>query len=162
MSEYVITKQLAKPLEQYSDYINFPHVFVAMRRKAQGHRHGTRVNETVPYVICDQYSGDSDAKTLANRSYHPNEIEEKKGLLTLDFNYYLAQQLHPCISRLCAPMPELDDVSIAECLGLDPTKYHHNDISDITMNNNNYNNNMIFASYEGIFIDSDIFQVSKF
>uniref|UniRef100_A0A914MWG8 DNA-directed DNA polymerase n=1 Tax=Meloidogyne incognita TaxID=6306 RepID=A0A914MWG8_MELIC len=38
-------------------------------------------------------------------------------------NYYLAQQIHPVVMRLCEPIAEIDAYKIAEILGLDPSGY---------------------------------------
>ena len=36
----------------------------------------------------------------------------------------MAQQIHPPIWRLCEPIDGLDSAQVAECLGLDPSKFH--------------------------------------
>ena len=36
----------------------------------------------------------------------------------------MAQQLHPPIWRLCEPIEGIESAQIAECLGLDPAKFH--------------------------------------
>ncbi|KHJ89062.1 DNA Polymerase alpha zinc finger [Oesophagostomum dentatum] len=56
------------------------------------------------------------------RAYHRTELEANKDL-KIDLHYYLAQQVHPVVSRLCAPIEETDAVRIAEALGMDPTSY---------------------------------------
>ena len=43
--------------------------------------------------------------------------------LKVDIQYYLAQQLHPVVSRLCDPLEGTDGSRIAQCLGLDPEQY---------------------------------------
>jgi len=43
--------------------------------------------------------------------------------LKIDTHYYLAQQLHPVVSRLCDPLEGTDSARIAQCLGLDPEHY---------------------------------------
>jgi DNA polymerase alpha subunit A len=45
-------------------------------------------------------------------------------LLLIDFDWYLNQQVHPPVARLCAPMDGTDVARIAECLGLDANKFH--------------------------------------
>lgn len=40
-----------------------------------------------------------------------------------DIKYYLKQQLHPVVARLCEPIQGTDGRMIAECLGLDPGAY---------------------------------------
>jgi hypothetical protein len=46
--------------------------------------------------------------------------------LSIDTHYYLSQQIHPVVMRLCEPFSELDSSRIAESLGLDPSSYRHN------------------------------------
>lgn len=41
-----------------------------------------------------------------------------------DVDWYITQQLFPPIVRLCGPIEGTDASQIADCLGLDPTKYH--------------------------------------
>ena len=42
----------------------------------------------------------------------------------VDTAWYMAQQLHPPIWRLCEPIEGIESAQIAECLGLDPAKFH--------------------------------------
>jgi len=39
------------------------------------------------------------------------------------FRYYLSQQLHPVVARLCDPLEGTDASRLALCLGLDPNDY---------------------------------------
>lgn len=41
----------------------------------------------------------------------------------MDINYYLGQQLHPVVARLCTPINGCDAGQLAECLGLDPSRF---------------------------------------
>jgi DNA polymerase alpha subunit A len=59
---------------------------------------------------------------LAERAYHPEELAENPKL-KVDLHYYLSQQIHPVISRLCAPIEQTDGAIMAECLGLDASKF---------------------------------------
>lgn len=45
--------------------------------------------------------------------------------LKLDTKYYLSQQIHPVVTRLCEPIEGIDAYHIAEALGLDPTGFKH-------------------------------------
>ena len=45
--------------------------------------------------------------------------------LKLDKNYYLTQQIHPVITRLCEPIEGIDSYHVAQSLGLDPTGFKH-------------------------------------
>jgi hypothetical protein len=42
----------------------------------------------------------------------------------------LQQQVHPVVSRLCDPIAGTDSALVAECLGLDPSSYHHLNAND--------------------------------
>ena len=52
----------------------------------------------------------------SQRAYHPEEVQ-KQDHLKIDYKYYLAQQVHPVVSRLCDPIEGTDAAHIAECLG---------------------------------------------
>jgi DNA polymerase alpha subunit A len=95
--------------------------------RSKGHREGTQPGDVVQYVICkDTADGSvaapSGSSALAARAYHPLEVLENTAL-QVDVHYYLSHQLHPVMSRLCAPLDTTSDAHLAECLGLDPTKF---------------------------------------
>ncbi|CAG9462303.1 unnamed protein product [Pedinophyceae sp. YPF-701] len=139
--KFIITKQLTKRIEDYPDARTQAHVQVAIRRRAAGKRDGVAQGETVPYVICvdagesaEGDSGDTPAKEsapakssgskgLAERAYHPEEIKASAGRLTPDVAWYLSQQVHPVVARLCAHIEGTDAAQIAECLGMDAARF---------------------------------------
>ena len=43
--------------------------------------------------------------------------------MQIDVKYYLSQQIHPIVTRLCEPIEGIDGVHIATCLGLDPAGF---------------------------------------
>ena len=47
-----------------------------------------------------------------------------EGDIVPDLQYYLAQQIHPVVSRLCAPIEGTSAGQLADCLGLDPSRFH--------------------------------------
>jgi len=139
LDQFIITKALTKRPEDYADAKNQPHVMVALRRQGQGKRDGVAAGEAVPYVICVPVAagqggvngaaavaavaaGASSGLSLAERAYHPEEVIPG-GTLAVDIGYYLSQQLHPVVSRLCAPINGTDAGQLAECLGLDPSRF---------------------------------------
>lgn len=124
ISKFVISKQLTKQPEDYPDARNQAHVQVALRMKAKGNRDGTRAGNVVEYIICTNKDADPAAGNsgLAARAYHQSELQENSNL-AVDTQYYLSQQLHPVVARLCAPLEMTSDARLAECLGLDPTKF---------------------------------------
>jgi DNA polymerase alpha subunit A len=136
LEAFIITKALTKRPEDYNDAASQPHVQVALRRAAAGKRDGIAAGETVPYVICvsaaaaDAAAGAAAAgagatgsgKGLAERAYHPEEVIPG-GPVAVDVGYYLAQQVHPVVSRLCAPIEGTDAGQLAEALGLEAARF---------------------------------------
>ncbi|XP_046392604.1 DNA polymerase alpha catalytic subunit [Ischnura elegans] len=118
----IITKQLTKSPETYADAKSMAHVQVALRYNAEAGTRPLLRGDTVPYVICE----DGTKNSSAQRAYHPEELtkrqlsQDSSMALSVDIHYYLAQQIHPVVSRLCQPIPGMDANRIAVCLGLDP------------------------------------------
>lgn len=54
------------------------------------------------------------------RVYHVDELKNNS-TLKIDVKYYLSQQIHPVIMRLCIPLENIDAKMIAEYLGFDIT-----------------------------------------
>ena len=118
VDKYVINKSLTKNPEEYNDAKVQPHVQVALRLKQKGL--SVRVGDTVPYVICQ----DEDmTKSYALRAYHPDDVKKAESGLKIDIDYYLNNQIYPPVARLCRPIDGTDDARIANCLGLDPSKF---------------------------------------
>ncbi|KAF1762051.1 hypothetical protein GCK72_010313 [Caenorhabditis remanei] len=99
---FQISKQLTRNPEQYSDVKAQSHAAVAQRLNKSGKFH-FRHNDIVEYVICDD--GSDNAAT--QRAYHRTEMIDNKDL-KIDLLYYLAQQIHPVVSRLVEPIEETD------------------------------------------------------
>ncbi|KAG2375982.1 DNA polymerase alpha catalytic subunit [Vigna angularis] len=124
LEKYVITKTLTKPPEAYPDAKNQPHV--AQRLKQQGYSSGCSVGDTIPYIICYEQGGSSgSAGGIAQRARHPEELKREQGTWLIDIDYYLSQQIHPVVSRLCASIQGTSPERLADCLGLDSSKFHH-------------------------------------
>ncbi|XP_065059619.1 DNA polymerase alpha catalytic subunit-like [Rhopilema esculentum] len=113
---FEISKALAKAPDEYSDTKSLPHVTVAQRLMSQGKR--VAVGDTIRYIICD----DGSSLPASQRAYHPDEYSKNKNL-RIDHHYYLANQIHPVVSRLCDPIEGTNAALIAECLGLDASNY---------------------------------------
>ncbi|KAM0946265.1 putative DNA-directed DNA polymerase [Dioscorea sansibarensis] len=126
LEKYVIWKTLTKPPEDYPDAKNQPHVQVALRLKQNGYSGGS-AGDTVPYVICCQQESTSGSSAgIAQRARHPDELKRDGGSWLIDINYYLSQQIHPVVSRLCASIQGTSPARLADCLGLDSSKYQYN------------------------------------
>ncbi|KAK6731230.1 hypothetical protein RB195_007596 [Necator americanus] len=114
---FEISKQLTRNPKDYHDLKSQPHAAVAMRLNETG-KFSLRHGDIVEYIICE----DGTNNSAMQRAYHRTELESNPEL-KIDLHYYLAQQVHPVVSRLCAPIEETDAVRIAEALGMDSTSY---------------------------------------
>ncbi|KAK1884775.1 DNA polymerase alpha catalytic subunit, partial [Dissostichus eleginoides] len=110
LNQYEINKALTKDPQDYPDKKSLPHVHVALWINSQG-GHRVKAGDTVSYIIC------KDGSTLAasQRAYALEQLQKQEGL-SLDVQYYLAQQVHPVVSRICDPIEGIDGVLIATWL----------------------------------------------
>ncbi|XP_069007702.1 DNA polymerase alpha catalytic subunit isoform X1 [Embiotoca jacksoni] len=117
LSQYEIHKALTKDPQDYPDKKSLPHVHVALWINSLGGRR-VKAGDTISYLIC------KDGSTLAasQRAYALEQLQKQEGL-SLDTHYYLAQQIHPVVSRICDPIEGIDSVLIATWLGLDPSQF---------------------------------------
>lgn len=123
--KFIILNKLGKEPESYPNGKTMPHVQVALKRKAKGDT--IRANDVMQYII----TGDSDDnRHVADRAYPASDVTRADSELTIDFNYYLAHQILPPLERLCAPIEGTDRTRIAECLGLDPSRYRIHEIQE--------------------------------
>ena len=123
IEQYIITKQLTKAPQDYPDAKNQPHVQVAKAMIEQGEHVGP--GAVIEYVVCVDQGKDS----VSERAYHPKTVLKAEGMLQVDTAWYMAQQLHPPIWRLCEPIDGIESSQLAECLGLDPAKFHRAEVS---------------------------------
>ncbi|VDD88111.1 unnamed protein product [Enterobius vermicularis] len=89
-SKFQILKQLTRGVDDYEDAKTQPHVAVAQRLNSTGDFRFHR-GDIVPY--------DGTSNSAVQRAYHLTEMEKNKEL-KIDTHYYLAQQIHPVVSRL--------------------------------------------------------------
>jgi DNA polymerase alpha subunit A len=125
---YEISKQLARNPEDYNDAVHQSHVQVALRHnKDKSNSKKYKSGNVIAYIICE----DGTTNSAVQRAYSTSEYSRAIANpnpdkpLKLDTNYYLTQQLHPVVTRLCEPIEGIDAVHIAEALGLDPTAFRH-------------------------------------
>uniref|UniRef100_H0XAR0 DNA polymerase n=1 Tax=Otolemur garnettii TaxID=30611 RepID=H0XAR0_OTOGA len=123
VSQFEINKALTKDPQDYPDKKSLPHVHVALWINSQGGRK-MKAGDTVSYVICQ----DGSNLSANQRAYAPEQLQ-KQDSLTIDTQYYLAQQIHPVVARICEPIDGIDSVLIATWLviGLDPTQFKVHD-----------------------------------
>uniref|UniRef100_A0A7S3FYH1 DNA polymerase n=1 Tax=Palpitomonas bilix TaxID=652834 RepID=A0A7S3FYH1_9EUKA len=113
LSGLAITKSLTKHPQEYGDKNSQPHVMVAMRKLQRNEP--VAVGEQMEYVIC---KGEG---SLAEKAFSPSEVKEQG--LEPDIEYYLENQIHPPVARLCASIEGLEEAQLAEALGLDTKKF---------------------------------------
>lgn len=137
---------LTKDPQDYPDKKSLPHVHVALWINSQGGRR-VKAGDTVSYIICKVRVCDrktpvsgwpccgpgrwltcdradvcgvltQDGSTLAasQRAYALEQLQKQEAL-SLDTQYYLAQQVHPVVSRICDPIEGIDGVLVATWLG---------------------------------------------
>ncbi|XP_011708044.1 PREDICTED: DNA polymerase alpha catalytic subunit [Wasmannia auropunctata] len=112
LSSFVITKQLSKNPDAYPDKKQLSHVMVALRLNKAGGRMW-KAGDTLPYVICE----DGTDASATERAYHIDEVKNNEKL-KVDVNYYLLSQIFPVVLRICDPIEGIDDVFLANNLGL--------------------------------------------
>jgi DNA polymerase alpha subunit A len=118
LKKFAITKSLTKSPEDYKgDSKSQPHVQVALAMRQEGQ--SVRVGDVIPYIICK--AEDDKKQLIGERAFHPETVKKKN--LQIDLEWYFTAQIHPPIARLIEPLDGTDNVLIAQCLGLDPTKF---------------------------------------
>jgi DNA polymerase alpha subunit A len=154
IEQFVVDKGLTKNPELYGDASIHPHVQVALQLKKRGII--VKPGDTVPYVICDTQNtslvnenSTKHSSGYASRAYHPEEVKSNPSL-KLDYNWYLANQIHPPLARLFEPIEGTDEAHIAECLGLDPNRYRGN--------SQNQQSSLISTTLQSITSDSERFR----
>ena len=114
---FLITKQLSKAPADFNNTSTQPHVQVALRMNKTRNRRFKK-GDMVDYVICQ----DGTSNPATQRAYHLDELKGSE-TLKLDNDYYLAHQIHPVVTRMVEVLDGTDASRIAECLGLDPSKF---------------------------------------
>ncbi|XP_060090074.1 DNA polymerase alpha catalytic subunit [Heteronotia binoei] len=120
--QFEINKALTKDPQDYPDKKSLPHVHVALWINSQEGRK-LKSGDTVSYVICQ----DGSNLSASQRAYAPEQLNKQENLI-IDTQYYLSQQIHPVVARICEPINGIDSVLIASWLGLDPSQFkvfHH-------------------------------------
>ncbi|XP_051538703.1 DNA polymerase alpha catalytic subunit isoform X3 [Myxocyprinus asiaticus] len=117
LNMFEIHKALTKDPQDYPDKKSLPHVHVALWINSQGGKK-VKAGDTVSYVICQ----DGSNLAASQRAYALEQLQKQPGI-SLDTQYYLSQQVHPVVGRICDPIEGIDAVLIATWLGLDPSHF---------------------------------------
>lgn len=117
--KYTIYTQLGKDPKEYPNGNSMPAVQVALKRLAKGKQ--VKAKDVMSFVICGSSSG--SAENAAKNAHELEELLAKDSELKPDIDYYLHKQILPPVERLCAPISGTNVTLLAECLGLDTSKY---------------------------------------
>eukprot|EP01063_Lacrimia_lanifica_P012738 TRINITY_DN19429_c0_g2_i1.p1 TRINITY_DN19429_c0_g2~~TRINITY_DN19429_c0_g2_i1.p1 ORF type:complete len:1489 (+),score=630.89 TRINITY_DN19429_c0_g2_i1:76-4542(+) len=122
LEKFLITKSLTKEPQGYADAHAQPHVVVALRM--QRNSIPVKVGDFIQYVICTAESSQAeDPKKLSSRAFTKDEVLSKQ--MTIDKEWYLAQQFHPPISRLTEHITGLDSFVVAHALDIETSGLQH-------------------------------------
>ncbi|CAM9549186.1 unnamed protein product [Ectocarpus fasciculatus] len=132
LSQFVVTKGLNKSPKDYPDCKGQPHLQVALRMLKLNKP--VNIGDHIPYVICNQTelpAGPTDEKeSTTDRAFHPDEIYRSQDGLTIDYEWYLTQQILPPIARLCEPIEGTSVAQLSLQLGLDASKYYRSEATE--------------------------------
>jgi len=103
-----------------------PSVQVALRLIAKG-RH-VKAKDVMSFIITGNSNG--SAETAAKNAYPQDEVMKADSDLKPDIDYYLHKQILPPVERLCAPISGTNVTQLADCLGLDTSKYRVSSVSN--------------------------------
>lgn len=119
--KYLISKQLNRNPEEYKDTKGIGHVTMALRHNSDARKaRKLKAGDTVEYVICT----DGTTESANQRAYSLEELSEREDL-KIDYEYYLTQQIHPVISRICDKLPVTNSYVLAEMLGIENSSMLH-------------------------------------
>ncbi|KAF2863740.1 putative DNA polymerase alpha catalytic subunit [Piedraia hortae CBS 480.64] len=117
--KYTIYTQLGKAPKDYPNGNSMPSVQVALKLMARGKP--VKANDVMAFIICGENNG--SAEKAAQNAHPLEEVLAKDSNLIPDVDYYLHKQILPPVERLCAPIDGTNITRLAECLGLDTSKY---------------------------------------
>lgn len=101
-----------------------PSVQVALHLISKG-KH-VKAKDVMSFIITGTSNG--SAESAAKNAFQADEV--LRSGLKPDIDYYLHKQILPPVERLCAPISGTDVTHLAECLGLDTSKYHVNSVAN--------------------------------
>lgn len=121
--KFRINKQLSKDPEKYNDAKSQPHVQVGLRLKKQGKV--IKANSVISYIITAPTADNTNSTENERARAFQEVISNKEAGYSPDPNYYLEKQILNPVQRLLEAVDGVDIVRVAECLGLDGTKFAH-------------------------------------
>jgi DNA polymerase alpha subunit A len=129
VQKYTIFTQLGKAPSEYPNGGSMPSVQVALRQIAKGKY--VKAKDVMSFIITGDSNG--SAEQAAKSAYPMEDVTKPGSELKPDIDYYLHKQILPPVERLCAPISGTDVTHLADCLGLDTSKYR---VSTVSSNGN--------------------------
>lgn len=122
LEKFCISKQLGRDPEEYRDTKGIGHVNIALRfNKDPKNGRKKKAGDTIEYVVCVDGTGES----ANQRGYLIEELKSQPEKLKLDSDYYLCQQIHPVMTRICDKLPVTNAYVLAEMLGIEKCSLLH-------------------------------------
>jgi len=120
-NKFLISKQLNRNPEDYRDTKGLGHVTLALRFNSDvRNARKLKAGDTIEYVICL----DESTESANQRAYTLKELNENEKL-EIDNEYYLCQQIHPVMTRICDRLPITNAYVLAEMLGIEKSNLLH-------------------------------------
>lgn len=116
---YIIHTQLGKAPQDYPNSGSMPSVQVALKLIARGKY--IKAKDVMSFIITGESGG--SAETAAKNAFPVDDVIKTDSGLKPDIDYYMHKQILPPVERLCAPISGTNVTRLAECLGLDTSKY---------------------------------------
>ena len=73
---------------------------------------------SIQYIVLE-----GNTSSIAERAITPKKYLETQDTAKIDFQWYLTSQVHPPVARLVEVIEGTDSARIADCLGLDSSKF---------------------------------------
>ncbi|KAF2665566.1 DNA polymerase alpha catalytic subunit [Microthyrium microscopicum] len=128
VQKYMIYTQLGKDPKDYPNGNSMPSVQVALKLMAKGKK--VKAKDVMSFVISGDHAGSNEK--AAQNAFPLDEFLKVGSELKPDIEYYLHKQILPPVERLCAPISGTNVTQLADCLGLDTSKYRVSTVSNET------------------------------
>jgi len=119
VADLKMQQQLTKDPKDYANAKSMPSVQVALRMLSNGKT--VRAKDVISYIFTG--TNGNSAESASSNAMPPDEVLRADSELKPDIDYYLHKQILPPVERLCAPLALTNISRLAECLGLDTSKY---------------------------------------
>ena len=128
VQKYTIFTQLSKAPQDYTNAKSMPSVQAGLKLLARGKP--VRAKDVMSFVITGENSGSTE--NAASNALPLEDVLKSSAEAKPDIDYYLHKQILPPVERLCAPITLTNVTRLAECLGLDTSKYQVSRVAEKT------------------------------